>query len=64
VRLDQRGGAFLDVEPLSIDAADLLLGEALAHAEKVAGLTWSGLAMRVMGNPDIVSGAVETDEKE
>lgn len=64
VRLDQRGGAFLEVEPLSIDAADLLLGEALAHAEKVAEITWSGLAMRVIGNPDIVSGAVETDEKE
>jgi CRISPR-associated protein Csb1 len=64
VRLDQRGGAFLDVEPLSIDAADLLLGEALAHAEKVADVTWSGLAMRVTGNPDIVSGAVETDGKE
>lgn len=62
VRLDQRGGAFLDVEPLSIDAADLLLGEALAHAEKVADVNWSGLAMRVTGNPDIVSGAVETDE--
>jgi CRISPR-associated protein Csb1 len=63
VRLDQRGGAFLDVEPLSIDAADLLLGEALAHAEKVAEVTWSGLVMRVVGNPDIVSGAVETDDK-
>lgn len=62
VRLDQRGGAFLDVEPLDIDAADLLLGEALAHAEKVADVKWSGLAMRVTGNPDIVSGAVETDD--
>ncbi|QSB16757.1 type I-U CRISPR-associated protein Cas7 [Natronosporangium hydrolyticum] len=62
VRLDQRGGAFADLEPLSIDAADLLLSEALAHAEKVADVTWSGLAMRVTGNPDIVSGAVEADE--
>ncbi|MFY1637860.1 type I-G CRISPR-associated RAMP protein Csb1/Cas7g [Solwaraspora sp. WMMB335] len=64
VRLDQRGGSFADVEPLSIDAADLLLGEALAHAEKVADVTWSGLAMRVTGNPDIVSGAVETGDGE
>ncbi|WP_213455092.1 type I-G CRISPR-associated RAMP protein Csb1/Cas7g [Rhizomonospora bruguierae] len=62
VRLDQRGGAFVDVEPLSIDAADLLLSEALAHAEKVADVTWSGLAMRVTGNPDIISGAVEAEE--
>ncbi|MEV4830544.1 type I-U CRISPR-associated RAMP protein Csb1/Cas7u [Micromonospora sp. NPDC049257] len=62
VRLDQRGGVFRDLEPLSIDAADLLLGEALAHAEKAADVTWSGLAMRVTGNPDIVSGAVETDD--
>jgi CRISPR-associated protein Csb1 len=64
VRLDQRGGAFQEIEPLSIDAADLLLGEALAHAEKVADVTWSGLVMRVTGNPDIVSGAVETDENQ
>ncbi|MFV2087539.1 type I-U CRISPR-associated RAMP protein Csb1/Cas7u [Micromonospora sp. LOL_021] len=64
VRLDQRGGSFTDVEPLSIDAADLLLGEALAHAEKVADVTWSGLAMRVTGNPDIVSGALETGDGE
>ncbi|WP_173074543.1 type I-G CRISPR-associated RAMP protein Csb1/Cas7g [Phytohabitans rumicis] len=64
VRLDQRGGEFLDVEPLSIDAADLLLSEALAHAEKVADVTWSGLALRVTGNPDIVSGAVDTDAEE
>ena len=64
VRLDQRGGAFLDVEPLSIDAADLLLSEALAHAEKVADVNWSGLALRVTGNPDIVSGAVDADASE
>ena len=35
---------------------------ALADAEKVADVKWSGLAMRVTGNPDIVSGAVETDD--
>lgn len=62
VRLDQRGGSFLDLEPLTIDAADLLLSEALAHAEKVADVSWNGLAMRVTGNPEIVSGAVEAGE--
>jgi CRISPR-associated protein Csb1 len=61
VRLDQRGGAFLDVEPLSIDAADLLLGEALAHAEKVASVNWSGLTLQVVGNPDVVSGSVDAE---
>ncbi len=61
VRLDQRRGEFLEVEPLGIDAADHLLGEALAHAEKVADVKWSGLALRVVGNPDVVSGAVDAD---
>ncbi|WP_434739324.1 type I-G CRISPR-associated RAMP protein Csb1/Cas7g [Micromonospora sp. SH-82] len=61
-RIDQRGGVFLDVEPLGIDDADLLLAEALAHAEKAADISWSGLAMRVDGSPDIVSGAADTDD--
>lgn len=63
VRLDRRGGQFVEAEPLSIDAADLLLADALAHAEKVAGVSWNGLAMRVAGNPGIVSGAVDADEQ-
>ncbi|HET6482351.1 MAG TPA: hypothetical protein VFG35_20275 [Actinoplanes sp.] len=63
VRLDQRGGEFLEVEPLGIESADLLLSEALAHAEKVADVSWKGLAMRVTGNPDIVSGAVDADDR-
>jgi CRISPR-associated protein Csb1 len=63
VRLDQRGGAFLEVEPLTIDAADQLLSEALAHAEKVADVRWAGLALDVVGNKDIVSGAVDADDK-
>ncbi|UWZ35489.1 type I-U CRISPR-associated protein Cas7 [Dactylosporangium roseum] len=64
VLLDQRRGEFLEVEPLDIDSADLLLSEALAHAEKVADVTWSGLALRVVGNPDIVSGAVDGEAEE
>lgn len=63
VRLDRRGGEFLEMEPLSIETADLLLSEALAHAEKVADVSWKGLAMRVTGNNDIVSGAVDADDK-
>jgi CRISPR-associated protein Csb1 len=64
VLLDQRRGEFLEVEPLDIDSADLLLSEALAHAEKVADVTWSGLALRVVGNPDVVSGAVEGEAED
>jgi CRISPR-associated protein Csb1 len=63
VRLDRRGGEFLQVEPLDVEAADLLLSEALAHAEKVADVSWTGLTMRVTGNPDIVTGAVDADDK-
>ncbi|MEV7227243.1 type I-U CRISPR-associated RAMP protein Csb1/Cas7u [Polymorphospora sp. NPDC051019] len=64
VKIDQRRGTFLEVEPLDIDTADLLLGEALAHAEKAADVKWSGVALRVTGNPDIVSGAVDAESEE
>lgn len=63
VTLDQRGGQELSLDALDIDAADALLAAALAQAERVAGITWNGLAMAVTGNPDVVRGAVaEQDE--
>lgn len=61
VGLDQRGGRTLDVTPLSIPAADELLVAALSHAERVAGIVWSGVVLRVTGDPAIVAGAADED---
>jgi CRISPR-associated protein Csb1 len=62
VEIDQRGGGRLSLEPLSIEAADALLAEALAEAERVAGVSWAGPALHVTGDPAIVAGAVAEDE--
>jgi len=62
VELDQRGGGRLSLEPLSVEAADALLAEALAAAEMSAGVSWNGVVLRVAGDPAIVAGAVSDDE--
>ncbi len=61
VRLDQRGGQVLDLEPPSIEQADALLVEALGRAEATADVAWRGLVLEVVGNPAIVRGAVAED---
>jgi CRISPR-associated protein Csb1 len=61
VRLDQRGGRPLELEPLSVQAADDLLAAALAHAEQAAAVAWNGVALRVAGNPAIVAGALDDE---
>lgn len=64
VEVDQRGGARLPLAPLSIEAADALLAEALAAAEGSAGVVWKGVVLRVTGDPAIVAGAVAAAEDE
>lgn len=64
VRLDQRGGAALDVAPLTIGAADELLAAALDHAEQAAGVAWDGVVLRVTGDPAIVAGAADDETAE
>lgn len=63
-QIDQCGGGRLSLEPLSIEAADDLLAEALAAAEQQAGVSWNGVVMRVTGDPAIVAGAAADDEAE
>jgi len=63
VRLDQRRGQTLELPSLSIEAADDLLASSLSHAERVAGVTWDGVVLRVTGNPAIVAGAIEEDSE-
>lgn len=62
VELDQRNGARLPLSSLSIEAADALLKEALAVAERDAGVSWNGPVLQVTGDPAIVAGAVADDE--
>jgi CRISPR-associated protein Csb1 len=64
VQIDERGGGRVSLEPLSIEAADVLLAEALAAAEREAGVSWDGVALQVTGDPAIVAGAVADDEGE
>lgn len=64
VRLDQRGGQMLDLDPLGIQDADALLLAALERAETVAGIDWHGLVLDVVGNPSVVRGAVEDEAAE
>ena len=59
--LDQRGGKELALQAPDIATADALLAAALQEAERRAGVTWSGLALDVVGNPDVVRGAVAED---
>jgi CRISPR-associated protein Csb1 len=64
VEIDQRGGSRLALEPLSIAAADALLADALAAAERTAGVAWNGVVLRVDGDPAIVAGAVADEDGE
>ncbi len=60
--LDQRGGQELTLAALNIATADGLLEAALRQAEQQAGVTWTGLALSVTGNPEVVRGAVAEDD--
>ncbi len=60
--LDQRGGRELALSAPDIAAADALLEAALQRAEQLAGVTWTGLALSVMGNPEVVRGAAAEEE--
>jgi CRISPR-associated protein Csb1 len=61
VEVDQRGGGRLSLDTLSVEAADALLADALAVAEKSAGVSWNGVVLQVTGDPAIVAGAVAED---
>lgn len=56
-----RGAHRVELEPLSIPAADALLAQALDTAERAAGVRWNGVVMRVTGNPEIVAGSVDEE---
>ena len=64
VTLDERHGKNRELEPLTVEAADELLVEAI-EAARVAGVAdWSGQVLRITGNPDIRKGAVESGDED
>lgn len=64
VEIDQRGGGRLQLAALSIAEADALLSDALAAAERAAGVRWEGVVLRVTGNPSIPVGAVDEESEQ
>jgi CRISPR-associated protein Csb1 len=53
VKLDTRGGQHAELDALLIADADALLENAIAEAEKSAGISWQGQIFEVIGNPSI-----------
>lgn len=64
VTLDERHGAKRELEPLTVEAADALLTEAMDAAEQLGVASWNGQVLRVKGNPIVLGGAVEADADE
>lgn len=62
VKLDQRFGKFRELAPITVEAADALLDEAITNAEKLGVANWNGQVLKVTGNPSILGGAVDTEE--
>ncbi|HEV3380292.1 MAG TPA: type I-U CRISPR-associated RAMP protein Csb1/Cas7u [Trebonia sp.] len=62
VDVDQRGGGRLSLDSLAVAEADALLDAALTAAGQRAGIEWSGVVLRVTGNPAIAVGAVADDD--
>lgn len=63
-RLDRRSGQVEELDGLTVDAADAIVAEALADAEGVAGLDWRGQVLEVVGNPEVLRGALSDEAAE
>ncbi len=63
VTIDRRAGAFQELEPLSIVAADELLARAIAAAREDAGVDWTGQIFAVDGDPDIIASTDDASEE-
>lgn len=64
VEIDQRGGDRKALDPLTIEAADALLADALGHAERAAGIRWSGVTLSVVGDPAILAAAGDEEDED
>lgn len=63
VVMDERYGNRRELGPITVEAADALLGEAIAAARETGVADWDGQVLRVTGNPVILHGAVDGDEE-
>jgi CRISPR-associated protein Csb1 len=59
-----RGGATTNYAPVTVADADAVLAQALAHAERIAGIAWNGVTLRIEGDPAIAAGAVDEEAEE
>jgi CRISPR-associated protein Csb1 len=57
VKLDARNGAFVALDPPSIEDADDLLERALEEAKREADIDWQGQVFEVTGNPAVYAAA-------
>lgn len=62
VTLDKRFGEAEVLGPITVEAADALLAEALDVAHAEGAVDWHGQVMKFEGNPAILGGAVEEAE--
>ena len=60
--IDRRGGESTRLEPLAVREADELLSAALQRAESLAGVSWNGVTLRVVGNPAVVANVLDTEQ--
>lgn len=64
VSIDERHGAKRSLDPLTVEAADKLLLEAINAAEGLGVAEWRGQVLHVDGEPAILGGAVGLDVDE
>lgn len=61
VTLDMRYGEKRELDPITVEAADALLAEAIEKAAQCGIADWNGQVLRVIGNPAVLHGAVEEE---
>lgn len=64
VTLDERFGNKRELQPVTVEAADALLAEAIEAARNAGVADWSGQVLKVTGNPVILHGAVDGDDED
>lgn len=63
VIMDERYGNKRELGPITVEAADALLDEAIAAARDTGVADWDGQVLTVTGNPVILHGAVDGDDE-
>lgn len=64
VSLDERFGNKRELQPITVEAADALLGEAIEAAREAGVADWDGQVLKVTGNPVILHGAVDGGDED